>query len=158
MTRKTIERALGRMDPEETASLLEAFQRMGYYNPDPEELMRGLREVSLRKIPKGTVLIRAGEEPREFFILHSGKVEVTRERGGRAARVAVLGRYDVFGEMALVEDRPRSATVTALEDCSLFHLTRRDFDFLMRTCDVFRQVIETLVAERNRYNAQTQGD
>lgn len=152
------EHRLGQMTGEETASLLEAFQRMGYYNPDPPELMRGLKEVSLKDFKKGHLLIRPGEEAQNFYIIHKGKVAVTKQQNGKEVKVAELGPYAAVGEMALVENRPRSSTVTVLEDSRLFHLTKGDFQFLMDSCEVFRQIIDTLVAERNRYNAQISGD
>ncbi len=65
----------------------------------------------------GDVIIRQGEEGTHLSIIVSGRVEVRRERPGREPLVLhdlVAGQF--FGEMALLDDRPRTATVIALED------------------------------------------
>lgn len=149
---------LGQMSPEETAWLLEAFHRMGYYNPDVEECKIGLKDVTLVRAKAGDVLLRQGEPADRAFIVRKGRLAVTRRLpDGKEVRLAELGEFSVAGEMALVEGRPRSATVAVAEDAELFLLSRNDFDFLMKSCDVFRQIIETLVAERTRYNTQRIG-
>ena len=65
----------------------------------------------------GDIIIRQGEEGTHLSVIVSGRVEVRRERPGRDSIVLdelVTGNF--FGEMALLDDRPRTATITALED------------------------------------------
>lgn len=65
----------------------------------------------------GDVIIRQGEEGNHLSIIVSGRVEVRRERPGRESIVLnELGPGQFVGEMALLDDRPRTATVVALED------------------------------------------
>jgi CRP/FNR family transcriptional regulator, cyclic AMP receptor protein len=71
----------------------------------------------------GQVLCREGQTGQEFFVIMEGEVEVTR-RGKKLARG---GSGEFFGEIALVENLPRTATVTAQTPIRSFVLTRRSF-------------------------------
>ncbi len=62
-----------------------------------------------------------------MYIIRSGKVEVVLEQGDREMRVAVLGSGDFFGEMALLEEEVRAATVRALGKACVSRVDRRDF-------------------------------
>jgi hypothetical protein len=84
------------------------------------ELARVTEDVDFRA---GKVLCREGQRGQEFFVIMDGEVEVTR--GGK--KLATRGRGEFFGEIALVEDVPRTATVTATTPLRFFVLTRRSF-------------------------------
>ena len=71
----------------------------------------------------GKVLCKEGESGGEFYVIMSGEVEVTR--GGKA--VATVGDGGFFGEVSLVQDVPRNATVTATTPIRSFVLTRGRF-------------------------------
>jgi CRP-like cAMP-binding protein len=79
------------------------------------------------EVESGTVLCREGEIGQEFFVIVDGKVKVTRK--GR--RVAMRGGGDFVGEIALLEEIPRTATVTTDTPVRLFVLTRKDFRHLL---------------------------
>lgn len=79
------------------------------------------------ELEPGKVLCKEGETGKEFFVLVDGKVKVTRK--GR--RVATRGGGEFVGEIALLEDLPRTATVTAETPVRLFVLTRKDFRHLV---------------------------
>jgi SAM-dependent methyltransferase len=76
-----------------------------------------------RRVQTGQVVCRQGEPGDEFFLILAGEVEV--ERDGRS--VERLGPGGFFGELALLTDRPRNATVTALTESELLVLERRTF-------------------------------
>ncbi|MBA3381775.1 MAG: cyclic nucleotide-binding domain-containing protein [Actinobacteria bacterium] len=95
-------------------------------------------------LPQGKVLTREGERGREFFILLEGEAEVRRK--GRKLATRHAGEF--FGEIALVSNIPRVATVTATT--SVHALVIRDVEFrtlLARTPEIALKVLET-VAER----------
>jgi CRP/FNR family transcriptional regulator, cyclic AMP receptor protein len=93
------------------------------------------------EVEPGTVLCKEGEIGREFFVIVDGKVKVTRK--GR--RVAMRGSPDFLGEIALLEELPRTATVTAETSVRLFVLTGKDFRYLLdENPDVERKVLRAL--------------
>jgi MFS family permease len=88
--------------------------------PALEGLARSLRPVSMAT---GETVIREGEAGDCFYAIAKGRVRVTKG----AHEVATLGRGDGFGEIALIEDVPRTATVTAIEPTELFALDKEPF-------------------------------
>ena len=91
--------------------------------------------------PKGKELARQGDRGREFFVVLDGEAEVRKD--GR--RVNTLGKGDFFGEIALVTELPRTATVTATEPMRALVITERDFNALMkRSPEVSRCIVEAL--------------
>jgi CRP/FNR family cyclic AMP-dependent transcriptional regulator len=93
------------------------------------------------EVAPGTVLCKEGEIGREFFVIVDGKVKVTRK--GR--RVAMRGSPDFLGEIALLEELPRTATVTAETSVRLFVLTGKDFRYLLdENPSVERKVLRAL--------------
>ena len=86
-------------------------------------LARRMRPVPVRK---GTEVIHQGTTGDSMFIIASGRAEVTvEESAGHSITIAFLGPGDFFGEMALISEETRSATVRTLEDCQLLELDRR---------------------------------
>jgi CRP/FNR family transcriptional regulator len=91
-----------------------------------------LKQLSRIMVPRtfktGDVIIKEGDQGAGVFVVTSGKVEVVRGAGGGKLQVLnTLGPGDFFGEMALFEGFPRSATVRCLEDTELLAMTRWDF-------------------------------
>jgi CRP/FNR family transcriptional regulator, cyclic AMP receptor protein len=95
-------------------------------------------------LPEGRALTREGEPGREFFVLVEGLAVVRRK--GR--RVTVLSAGDFFGEIALLTERPRTATVTAGTPVRVLVLTRRDFRRLMAEMPSLQAKVLAAVAER----------
>jgi CRP/FNR family transcriptional regulator, cyclic AMP receptor protein len=102
----------------------------------PDELHRVLDRTSLREFPAETVIIQEGEPGDSLFIMAAGEVEITKQltlvldEDTPKERVMIRLKAEngvYFGEMALLESETRSATVTALTDCSLLELHQKDF-------------------------------
>jgi CRP/FNR family transcriptional regulator, cyclic AMP receptor protein len=106
-----------------------------------KELVQLARVSEDLEVPSGKVLCKEGETGQEFFVIVDGKVEVTRQ----GKRVATRGRGEFVGEIALLEETPRMATVTARTPLRLFVLTRKDFRHLIhQNPSVERKVLQTL--------------
>ena len=116
-----------------------------------KELVQLERECEDLEVEPGKVLCREGEIGHEFFVIVDGKVQVTRQ--GR--RVATLGGGDFLGEIALVTELPRTATVTAETPVRLFVLTGREFHAVLdQNPNVERKVLRALA----RRLAETSSD
>ncbi len=95
------------------------------------------------EVEVGKTLCREGETGREFFVILEGEAEVTK--GGEAVRT--LGPGEFFGEIALVEHRPRTATVTAKTELRFFVLTSQAFwGLLDRQPEIQREVLRCLAS------------
>jgi CRP-like cAMP-binding protein len=84
------------------------------------ELARRSEDVD---VPAGKELVKEGDNGSEFFVIVEGEADVSQN--GR--KVATRGPGEFFGEMALLESVPRTATVTAKTPLRFFVLTRQDF-------------------------------
>jgi EAL domain-containing protein (putative c-di-GMP-specific phosphodiesterase class I) len=75
-------------------------------------------------VDEGSVIFREGERGHSAFLLERGEVEISVQRNGQNVTLARRGPGEVFGEMAIIDDQPRSATVTAIRPCQLLMITR----------------------------------
>jgi CRP-like cAMP-binding protein len=95
-------------------------------------------------VAAGTVLAREGDLGDEFFVIESGTAEVTRG----SAPVAKLGAGDFFGEIALIREERRTATVTALSPMVLIVMPGSSFRSLDRSTAEIRETVSQALAER----------
>jgi CRP-like cAMP-binding protein len=94
------------------------------------EFARSLPQVELAP---GTLVFREGDPGRELFVLLEGEVEVLRRTGAQlAARIAVLGPGDWFGEMSILDLLPRSASVRVISPVRAMRIGARDLELLYR--------------------------
>jgi CRP-like cAMP-binding protein len=105
----------------------------------------------------GDIVFREGEQTRDMYVIHEGRVEIIKQAGGHEVQLAVLERGSFFGEMSLLEGLPRSATARALGPTkllvlrpgSLLMLIRRDptfaFEMLQQMSRRIRELNEKLV-------------
>jgi CRP/FNR family cyclic AMP-dependent transcriptional regulator len=106
-----------------------------------KELTALARSSEDLELDEGTVLCREGEIGQEFFVIVEGEVDVKRK--GR--RLGTRGPGDFIGEIALLEDMERTATVTAKTPVRVFVLTRPAFQHLVNdNPSVERKVMRTL--------------
>jgi CRP/FNR family transcriptional regulator, cyclic AMP receptor protein len=106
-----------------------------------KELTELARRSEDMELDAGTVLCKEGEIGQEFFVIVDGEVEVKRK--GR--RLGTRGAGDFIGEIALLEDMKRTATVTAKTPLHVFVLTRPTFQHLVNEHPaVERKILRTL--------------
>lgn len=94
----------------------------------PAELQRVVEVARERSYPKNSVILFEDDPGDALYVVAKGQVKVVLiGEDGREVILSVLGEGEFFGEMALIDDEPRSAHVIAMEDSSLFVLRREDF-------------------------------
>jgi CRP/FNR family transcriptional regulator, cyclic AMP receptor protein len=98
------------------------------------------------EVDKGTVLTKEGLPGRECFVVSEGKAKATL----RGKKLASYGQGDVFGEMSLLDNEPRSATITAESDMVLFVVDSRSFWGLCEEAPSVTRKIMKAIAQRLR--------
>ena len=111
---------------------------------DPRSMEAVATLARIVSIPGGTVLLREGESADAFYVIVTGTVHVERE--GRFVRSMTDGGF--LGEVALIEDRERTATVTCETDCELLEFGSFEFGRVMARFPDVRARVEAAVARR----------
>lgn len=99
-----------------------------------------------RKYLKGEIIFDEGEEGQALHLVISGRVIICKQAQSHTARIVELGPGVVFGELALLDNMPRSAQAIAAEDCVLASLSRSDFESLLDTHAVIASKIALQLA------------
>jgi CRP/FNR family transcriptional regulator, cyclic AMP receptor protein len=104
-------------------------------------------EVPTRDIAKGERIFSEGDRGVEFFVVVHGQVEI---RSGNRL-LETLDENSIFGEMALIDDSPRSATAIALTDVTIAPVSEKQFLFLVRHTPYFALRVMRVLAMRLRH-------
>lgn len=99
-----------------------------------------------RTFRAGEVIFREGESGTEFFVVKSGKVAV--QHGNKTLQV--LGEGEIFGEMALIDSEPRSASVIAETDAVVVPVSEKQFLFMTSEAPYFALNVMRVLAKRLR--------
>lgn len=84
--------------------------------------------VQLRSYPRSTFILRAGEETDALYVILSGRVKVLiPDEEGHEVILTMMGPHEFFGEMGLLDDQPRSASVETLEQCDMLRFSKAGF-------------------------------
>jgi MFS family permease len=105
-----------------------------------EEIVTRLRPESYGA---GDIIVRHGEPGDCMYLVKSGRIEVLQERNGVEAPLAILGRADYFGEIALLERTGRTATCRCLDDVEVYAMQREDFEELLLRSREFSDAIQS---------------
>jgi EAL domain-containing protein (putative c-di-GMP-specific phosphodiesterase class I) len=101
--------------------------------------------------PAGTIIMRQGEDGNAAYMIENGKVEILIHGGdGKEQRVGTRGKGAMIGEMALVDNAPRTATIRALEDCELLEITKEDFARRLNGADPVLKMTAQVIMTRYR--------
>jgi CRP-like cAMP-binding protein len=145
---KVLSERLAEMDRRFSESHLRGLKLLaGLSSSQLEDVSHRLSPIRFRQ---GEVIIREGDPGYEMYFIESGRVRVMRGSGPNAILLADLGAGDLFGEMALLTGKPRSATVTALSDLDLWSMPQADFDDLVAAHPNLGLALSRLLSDRLR--------
>ena len=103
-----------------------------------------------RNIPDGDAIFVEGDEGTNAFIIQSGQVSIYRLINGKEECVATLGQTEIFGEMGLVDMKPRTATARSKGGCTIITITHQMFEAKLEKSDPFIRHLLTIMAETIR--------
>jgi CRP/FNR family cyclic AMP-dependent transcriptional regulator len=95
----------------------------------PDEQLRMLvTVVTRRSAPRASVIMAAGDQIDSLYIVIAGRLKVMMgDSDGKEVILSLIGPGEFFGEMGLIDDSPRSASVITIEPCELLSISKRDF-------------------------------
>ncbi len=95
----------------------------------PDDQLRMLvTVVTRRSAPRSSVIMAAGDQIDSLYIVISGRLKVMMgDADGKEVILSLIGPGEFFGEMGLIDDSPRSASVVTIEPCELLSIAKRDF-------------------------------
>ena len=142
-------------DPKQTVGFLQKVPL--FHSLNDRQLERLAKRMVERRYSEGQPIVTQGAAGEGFFVIASGKGEAYREHDGSSVAVNSFGPTDFFGELALLDDGLRTASVIATEPTTCYVLTRWDFLAALREGDVelsitilqelakrFRRALDTL--------------
>jgi putative ABC transport system ATP-binding protein len=110
----------------------------------PRVLSHVADKMELRQFDPGAEIIRQGEMGSEFFVIGKGEVEIVID--GRVVNKLSAGSF--FGEVSLIKEQPRNATVRALTQVSCFVLSKEEFQEVVNTSATFEQELRQAIFDR----------
>ncbi len=138
--------------PDEIRRLAEIMRRIEFLaNLTVAELNRISSYVQLYAYKSGETIFRAGQPADAFFLIDEGEIEISLRRKFfllPGKRVAVLRSGNFFGETALIDRSPRTATARALTHCRLFVILVEDFNLVIHNNPAFAQLVKRVSRQR----------
>lgn len=106
---------------------------------------------TLKKFKAGDIIMRQGDVGEIAYIIESGKVDILiRQNDGKDLHVGTRGEGAMIGEMSLIDNAPRTATITALENCELLPITQDDFSRRLNMADPVLRMTTQVILTRYR--------
>lgn len=125
------------------AEALRASQLFAHL-PD-DELTRLVEMSEPKRLSAGEPLLTEGSEAHEFFVVAEGEVDVTKRSGEGELPIAVVGPGGIVGEMAVIEDRPRNASVTARTDVTVLRVPRVALSGILQRPETALAILRTVM-------------
>ena len=104
-----------------------------------------------RFFQKGDIIIQEGNASDSIYIIEHGEVEISQlKNNGDKQIIGILGANDIFGEMGLIDNLPRSATATAISDCKISIIHKKQFDEMISQHPENLKPLVTMLVQRLR--------
>lgn len=115
------------------------------------KIEKGTFEKSVRFFDQGAVIFRENDEGNEMFIIIQGIVEIRKATGPTSSKIlTTLQKGDMFGEMAIIEKQPRSATAVATQPTRVLVLNEKLYDSMVGANPDFARKMNRVLSERIR--------
>ncbi len=124
----------------ERMAKIHPYAKAAHLNPNPADFNR--------TYPKDTMICSEAEPGKELFIIQKGSIKISKIVDENEVMLAILKNGDIFGEMALLENMPRSASAIALEDTSVLVVNKANFQRMVQTQAQLITKLTTLLSER----------
>jgi len=131
---------------ENVATSVERLKKIAPYVKNVQQPFKPGENV--RSFAKDQIVFCEGEPGEELFIIQKGSVKIVKITENNEILLAVLKTGDIFGEMALLESKPRAAGAVAYEDCQLMAVNRENFQQMIKTQPQLIARLTTLLSER----------
>jgi CRP-like cAMP-binding protein len=131
---------------ENVPNAVDRMKKIAPYIKSPQEDFKPGEVV--RSYTKDSIIFCEGEPGDELFIIQKGSVKIVKITDNNEILLAMLKIGDIFGEMALLESKPRAAGAVAYEDCQLMAVNRENFQQMIQTQPQLIARLTTLLAER----------
>jgi putative ABC transport system ATP-binding protein len=130
---------------QKTAILCQILQQYPLFKELTPSVLAGVADrMSLKRFSDGTDIVRQGEIGTDFYVIAQGMVEVNSS--GKV--LSHLGAGQFFGEVALLTEQPRNATVKAIGDVACFLLNKEDFQAVVSASESFEQQLRRVLFDR----------
>jgi hypothetical protein len=159
--RHTARRLLGEVDEAgkvlSWTEMMLFLKRVELYSSMSLEQLRTITEhLTEQHVHPGEVIFREGDDSCEFYLIVSGQVEIIRERNGEPYTVVTFSAGDFFGDMAIFENRPRSAGAVAVEQGVLLVLSPERFRrIILQEPAISFEIFRELSARIRRLDQET---
>lgn len=137
--------------------------RLAFQGLEESELQEIAELTDLRTYPADTVLCHEGVYEYVLYIIAEGKVEITKKivEGEDERLLRLGGRGDMVGEMALIQNAPRAATVRTTTECTVLEMDKKDFETILSrsprmAIDIIRMTLDRIRANDQRMIADLQ--
>jgi diguanylate cyclase len=125
-------------------------------SPGGEAEMRADDTWDFRDFAEGTVIFNVGDPGDEAYVIRTGTVEIIIEKDGKQEVIETLGQGDFLGEMALVDEQPRSASAVARGAVTCAVFSKEEIDRSLENSDLLTYALVKLLTKRLR--KATSGD
>lgn len=105
---------------------------------------------SIRHVKKGEYIINQGDNGEVAYLIESGRIEISIEDKNGEKKITTQGPESLFGELALLAQTPRAASVRAIEDCCLIPITREDFQRRLEAADPILKLLTNNLIDYSR--------
>ncbi|MEM9055870.1 MAG: cyclic nucleotide-binding domain-containing protein, partial [Pseudomonadota bacterium] len=109
------------------------------------------RQLERISFAKGETIFRAGDPGSNAYLIEAGRVEISAPQGGGTVTINTLGPGEIFGEVALIDNRRRTATATALEDTHAIAIDRTQLESKIAAADPLLHMLLRVVLKRFRW-------